>query len=460
MEIEVIKKLIKRHVPGHGKMIRDAQIAERYYENKNDILYTEKEGDKDTENPLRNADNRIPHNFYGLLVNQKSSYLFTTPPTFDIGENAQNKAISGIIGDAFPKSCKDLCINASNTGMAWLHVWEKENKLLYGVVDSKEVIPIWSPDLNKTLEAVLRVYTNTDENGKLFEVYEYWTDNTCYAYSKEISDSLEAVFVPYNMFSISCGDGTYDFTNVFEHAFEEVPFIPFFNNGIKKNDLNSVKKLIDTYDKVFSGFVNDLEDIQEIILVLSGYEGTELKEFLRDLKMYKTIKVDADKESNGGLQTLTIDIPVEAREKLLTITRKAIFEQGQGVDPDPSNFGNVSGVALKYLYSLLELKSGLLETEFRLGFARFIRIICGYLGIELQRVIQTWTRTSITNDTELADIATKSLGVISESTILKNHPWVDDPESEQKQLEAERETGKEDFEPYKNLSGEPNGNKE
>ena len=82
---------------------------------------------------------------------------------------------------------------------------------------------------------------------------------------------------------------------------------------------------------------------------------------------------------------MTISIPIEAREKFLEITRKAIFEQGMGVDPDPQKFGNTSGEALKYLYSLLELKAGLMETEFKLGFGRLVRAICHHLGPSVSR---------------------------------------------------------------------------
>lgn len=41
------------------------------------------------------------------------------------------------------------------------------------------------------------------------------------------------------------------------------------------------------------------------------------------------------------------------------------------------------------------------------------------------------------NDTELADIASKSQGVISKKTIVRNHPWVENPEEEIKLLEEE-----------------------
>ena len=51
---------------------------------------------------------------------------------------------------------------------------------------------------------------------------------------------------------------------------------------------------------------------------------------IRDrLKKYKTVKLDSEDGASGGLSTLTIDIPVEAREKMLQMTRKSIFEQGK-----------------------------------------------------------------------------------------------------------------------------------
>ena len=58
-------------------------------------------------------------------------------------------------------------------------------------------------------------------------------------------------------------------SNVYNHKFGRVPFIPFQNNSSAASDLDQVKKLIDCYDRVFSGFLNDLEDIQEVIFCLN-----------------------------------------------------------------------------------------------------------------------------------------------------------------------------------------------
>ena len=100
------------------------------------------------------------------------------------------------------------------------------------------------------------------------------------------------------------------------------------------------------------------------------------------------------------------------------------------------------------MYSLLEMKAGLTETEFQLGFARLIRAICRHQGIECKKIVQTWTRTSIKNDTEQAQICKDSVGIVSKKTILKNHPHVEDADAELKQLEKEEQETKQKADTY------------
>lgn len=448
MDIEVIKKLIRKYQPGHSAFAIDALKAREYYQNKTDILYEEKKDSEET--PMRNADNRIPFNFHGLLVNQKASYMFAAPPLFDLGDKKANKQLVNFLGDEFAKACKDLCIEASNCTIGWLHVWRgKTGKWDYAVVPAEQIMPVWSKSLKKELSGVFRVYEDIDEEtGELYAIYEYWNDKECVAYRLKAGDMLDQL-LPYQMFIVD--PELCEMSENYQHQVGEVPFFPFLNNNIDTNDLVNIKPLIDTYCKVFSGFVNDLEDIQEIIFVLTNYGGENLGQFLRDLKQYKAIRIDNDGEDDkSGVSTLTIELPVEARKELLAITRKCIFEQGQGIDPDPENFGNSSGVALNFLYSLLELKAGLQETEFRLGFGKFIRCVCRLMGIPIKddTIVQTWTRTSVKNDLELSQIAQQSQGSVSKKTIVAHHPWVEDPEQEELALEEEKQKEQEELDPY------------
>lgn len=458
MDIEVIKKLIEDSQSEHNEFITKVKVAERYYNNKNDITINKNTPDI-SENPLRNADNRIPFNWHSFLVNQKSSYMFTYPPTFDVYDDKINEEITRILGDSYPKEAKVLCKNASNTGLGWIHVWEDEkNEFQYSNVDPKQVIPIYSSDLKRKLIAVLRTYNKLDDKGNTYEVYEYWTDKEVYAFRKNKDISVSNGLEPFNMFKeINVDTEEVTELNRIEHRFEEVPFIEFDNNDLKTSDLDNVKPLIDVYDKVFSGFVNDIEDIQEVIFVLSDYGGTDINEFLNGLKKYKTVDMQSDNEGKSGLNTITIDIPVEARNKLLSMTEKQIYVQGQGVDPNPEKFANTSGVALKFLYTLLELKCGLMETEFRLGFGKLVRLICKHLGFNPRKVNQTWTRNMITNDIEVSEIIKNSVGIISEKTLRKNSPLTEDPEEEEKQIELERKRRQGN---YNNLIPGGTGNEE
>lgn len=439
MEIEQVKKIIKNNEAYLTPILAQAETANRYYDTRNDILLKKKDEEKDEKAVLRNADNRVCSSWYPLLIDQKNAYIFTYPPLFDVGSIKANKQIKSVLGEKFQKICQKLCHNASNETVAWVHYWEnKKGKFRYGVLSGTQVIPVLSDDMEEELLGVMRAYKKVEADGNTYRVYEIWNDRQCEAYHYKESETIDNL-CECNMFEmIDTLTNERIPTNVYTHSFGQVPFIPFYNNAAHKNDLARIKGLIDSYDKTFNGFMNDLEDIQEVIMVLTGYSGTNLADFIGDLKKYKTIKLD-DAES-GGVSTLNIEIPVEARKEMLELCKKAIFIEGQGVDPDPQNFGNSSGVALEFLYSLLELKAGNMQTEFTEGFAKLVRAICKFYSIKIKddTVQQTWTRNAIRNDKENSEIAKNSVGIVSEKTNLKNHPLVEDADAEITQLQKER----------------------
>lgn len=189
-----------------------------------------------------------------------------------------------------------------------------------------------------------------------------------------------------------------------EHPFRSVSFIEFANNSLKRSDLSKYKALIDLYDKVKSGFTNDLEDI-----ILENYGVENLGEFLGDLKRYKAVKTENDGSGGGGgVKTIQIEIPVEDRKVILEMLKKHIYESGQGLQQDVEYAGNASGVAL----------TNLLQTEFESAYNKLVRAILKCLSIyENKNISQTWTRNMISNDLENAQIARVSKGIIPDELI-------------------------------------------
>ena len=425
-ELKRLRSKIQNNITRREEMLK----AKSYYKNETDILEKgvtpNTEGTKD---PLRNADNRISHNFHQLLVDEKVAYMFTYPVLFDIDNNKDlNKKVIEILGDDFERKIKNLAIEASNCGTAWLHYWidesENDKKFKYDKVNTEEVIPIYSNGLERDLEGAIRVYTCMEEvkdkvEEESFTYIEYWTKESMDRYKIKGSSYSEEVIEEENI----------------KHSLGEVPFVEFANNSLKQSDLSRYKKQIDLYDKVKSGFANDLEDIQQIIYILENYGGQDLGEFLGDLKRYKAIKTETDGTGGGGgVKTLQIEIPLEARKVILEMLRKEIYEFGQGLQQDVESVGNASGVALKFFYRKLELKSGLLETEFKAAFSKFARVILRFLGVDdYSKIQQTYTRNMISNDLENAQIAEMSIGVIPKKLIRRHHPWVED-ENEAEEL--------------------------
>lgn len=82
MELEEARQLLKQYTSNHNTFVSAAKEARKYYENDTDILRRGAVNRRESPDPMRSADNRIPSNFHGLLTNQVAAYLFTDPPIF------------------------------------------------------------------------------------------------------------------------------------------------------------------------------------------------------------------------------------------------------------------------------------------------------------------------------------------------------------------------------------------
>lgn len=425
-------KRILKIIESNSLKVDAIKEAKRYYNNANDILETgvtstAVDGVKD--NIMRNADNRIPHRFHGLLVDEKTAYMFTYPPIIDIDDNQGiNDKVNVVLGDNFQRKLKVLCVEASNCGLAWLHYWVSVNgEFKFEKVNSEECIPIYDNTLEHNLTEMIRTYqvmeyeNEESDNAKPYNMIEYWTESEFY------------------LFKFKQGSNQPILNQRIKHNFGTIPFIKFSNNSHETSDLSKYKKQIDLYDKVMSGYANDIEDVQQIIYILENYGGEDTEGFMQNLKRYKTIEVENNEISpKGDFRTLQIDIPVEARQLILDVLKKQIYEFGQGLQQDVESVGNASGVALKFFYRKLELKAGATEIEFRDGINKLVEAILKFLNISFEKIQQTYTRNMIGNDMENAQIAQQSVGVIPLKYILQNHPWVDDPEEAMKIIEEDK----------------------
>jgi SPP1 family phage portal protein len=410
----------------------------RYYLNQNDILdrkmYYIVDGVKteDTEK----VNNKIPHNWHKLLVDQKVNYLLGKPPVIQADDEKYTQRLNDILDEDFDDILQELGKGASNKGVEYLHPYiNTKGDFDYIIVPAEEVIPIYETSKQKKLTAAIRYYLVT-VNGTDKIRAEWWTD-------KDVTYYIENDIGEFELDStVEENPQSHFYYNDKGYGWSKVPFIAFRNNEEMVSDLTFYKELIDIYDKNISDFANNLEELQELIYVLKGYDGSDLSEFIQNLRYYKAIKVSED----GGVDTLKLEIPVEAKREMLDRLEENIFLFGQGVNVKTDKFGNSpSGIALKFLYMLLDLKANHMERKFRKALKQFVWFVTEYINIKDRktydyRTVQfTFTKSMLVNDLETAQIAQISKGIISDDTIVANHPWVEDAQEELEKVKEQRE---------------------
>lgn len=442
MDVKALKELLKNNGTQHKRFSDRYEKSIKYYNNENDITLrtngksiVKEDGKKD---PLRRADNRVSNNLHQLLVDQEAGYVATVAPQIDVDSDTDNQRIRDVLGDQFALVINKEVIDAANAGVGWLHYWiDEDNNFRYGIVTPSQITPFYDTTLDNKLSGVLRSYKQLDTDvGKYFTVHEYWNDKEAQFFKTKASD--QTVIEPFNKivsYDTTAGYETGQ-SNTYTHNLGRVPFIPFPKNIYQKPDLFKYKGLIDAYDHIYNGFLNDVSDVQQVILVLNNYGGTDLKEFMDTLRDYKAVKFNnAGNGDKSGIEKLTIDIPVEARKTLLDLTRENIFTEGQGIDPNKFETTNASGTAIKMLYSNLELKAANTQAYFTNSINDLIRAIMRYLNLkdpEGRKITQTWKRTRVEDDLAKAQTVATVANYTSKEAIARSNPIVDDWQQELK----------------------------
>lgn len=420
-------------------------IGDRYYRCENDILnrkilrHTE---NGDIEDKSK-ANNKLAHGFVKNLVDEKIGYLLTKDYALKCDNEQYIQKVKEVLGEYFQYTLTRLGYEASNKGIAWLQVYiNEQGKFGTMLIPSEQCVPLWKDNTHTELDGMIRFYVQTVYEGKekkQITRVEYYTPNEIYFYILD-DDRLIPDIEQYE------GGPILHYKKGEEgRGWGKVPFIAWKNNHLEYPDVRFIKSLVDSYDKSRSEIDNFIEETKNLIYVLKGYGGESLAEFMRDLNYYRAIKID-DPE-HGGVDTLTPKIDIAAAKEHFEQLKRDINEFGQGIPKDLDKFGNSpSGISLKFLYAGLDLKCNHLEVEFRQAFNQLLYFVNVYLAengqgnYENEHVELIFNRDIQINETETINNIQNSKGIISDKTLIANHPWVTDIESELEQIEKERQS--------------------
>lgn len=429
--------------------------GEKYYQVENDIL-DRKMYRYENEQPVQDrtkTNHKLAHGFMHEHVEDKVNYLLSKPYTMECEDEKYLELVQDVLGKRFQHRLTQLGTETSNKGIAWLHTYIDANGEFKTMrIPSEQLIPLWIDNDHEELQAIIRYYQVEVYEGrekKYITKIEYHQPDGVEYY---IQDKNGEVILDAEKYLDQPDNGSLiipHFTiNDVPGSWERVPFVPFKNNDYELPDLQFIKTLIDDYDLTRSDVSNLIADLRSLIYVLKGYGGESLSQFMRDLAYYHGIQVDED----GGVDTLNPKIDIEAAAKHFEQLIKDIYRFGQAVDKGQDKLGNSpSGIALKFIYSGLDLKCNKLEDAFKWSFEQLLYFVNKYLEITKKgtpsdkEITIVFNRDIAINESQAITDCQNSMGVISHKTILSMHPWVEDVEGELEQIAEESKDPEDDF---------------
>nr|DAV55876.1 MAG TPA: PORTAL PROTEIN [Caudoviricetes sp.] len=418
----------------------------RYYTGVHDILHYKKMaiGEGGELAPVTNLPNdRLVNNQYGKLVDQKVNYLLGKEILFNTQDNIYSDILNNKIFNAdFDRLIQEVGEDSLNCGIGWLYVgYDEFGNLSMQRLKPWQVIPCWADEEHTILDYAIRIYPVVYYEGKnekevlKIEIYE----------EKGITKLVKDGGKIYP-------DGTdwqvpYFYSNKQPLAWDKIPLIPFRANRNELPLLKRVKSLQDALNLMLSNYTNGMqEDPRNTILVLKNYDGENLGEFRQNLSTYGAVKVRTADGSQGGVDTLSIQVNAENYKVIIDLLKKAIIENAMGYDAkDDRLSGNANQMNIQSMYSDIDLDANKMETEYKASLQRLLWFVNAYLSQTGQGdyfgedVEIVFNRDVLINEGEAIDNCVKSLNVLSKETVVKNHPWVNDVSTEMELIQKQND---------------------
>lgn len=410
-----------------SEVYKEMLQSDEYYKNRSDVQ-------RKTNAIAKRSNTKIEHPILRKMINQKVDYLLAKPFSVAASSDSYTEALNELFDDALRQKIKLFGKNTVKHGIAFLQPYiSPEGTLAFMRIPATELIPLWEDTEGERLHSFIRFYDQIVYEGKKKKTVtraEFWSRDGVQRFTKTDKDFIPDGDVEPHFFA----DNTH-------YNWTEVPLLWCRYNEDELPLLRFIKDLIDDINWQTSVTADALRDIAKFIYVLRNYGGQDLADFVKDLQEALAIKVDAD----GGVDKLQADVNIDAVMEFLDKQRRDVFDYAAGVDVKDKDLGNASGTAINFRYMDLDNDCAALGAELKSAFARMKMFIDVYFkltgkGDFLNETFEiTFNADMPVNETDIITNARNSVGLVSNRTILANHPWVVDVAEEEERIKAEKE---------------------
>lgn len=292
----------------------------------------------------------------------------------------------------------------------------------FRVMDTEEIIPIYSNDLNEELIAAIRIYSANDLDNQFKCFVDVFTENKVQHFKSEQSfTTLELIAEE-------------------PHYYGQVPITPFYLNEDRISVFDKILTLQDAYNKLISADVDDYEAFVDAYMCFKGLTADE--DDLAKMKETRTILLDEDsdaffltKNKEGSASTIT---------DLLDNIKDKIEKIGKSPNLSDVSFGTSSGIAIRYRMIGMENNAACIEANMRKAILRRLELICAIQTITSDSFVWRdidiiFTRNLPINETENVQYINALRGLVSDRTLLAQLPFIKDVDEEIERLNEERQ---------------------
>lgn len=359
-------------------------------------------------------DNRLRAPFPRYITEVHTGYFLGLPPTVAYGgaAGARYAALSRELD--LPHLYFDLGRDLSICGAGFALVWAERGGVKVCRCDPCGCFAIRSGDAGAPLLAAVRLFASGrgETRGVLYTAER---------------------LVPF----------VWDGTGVTLGAAEEnllhtIPLLPFYNNCQGVGDFAMVTGLVDAYNVLLSGALDDMQSVANAFLALYGMQGTTQ----RDIEQANRSRILSLSEG-GRAEFVVKNLNHEALGQLEVNLRRSILQLSMTPDLCDEHFaGNSSGVALQYKLWGIEQVRAAKERTFTDGLLALLAVLTEgerLLGrsVDLTGGEVTFYKNLPQDNAALAETLLSLSPLLSRQTILENLPWVADAQEELRRRAAE-----------------------
>jgi len=442
-DLEVLKADVMEFLNSRERA--DIALAENYYKGYQDITDYERVVINELGQPEKVEflpNHPTVDNQYSIHTDKKTDYSFSKDFSLAVGEGMESykEQLERLFSNRHRKIIKSLARSAISSGVAYLYPCiDRAGRFTFRKLDPTEIRPIF---YENELIAFYRVYDDVEFRGKdkklitRIEYYDYKGVNFFKIEDGDIYPDVEKETVSHLTVDIGGAIQQYNWV--------KPPLVIFRSNEIKQGMIHRVKTLQDGINLITTLFINNTEeDVRSTILVLKNYSGQDGRRFRRDLAKYGTINVETLDGVSGGVETLKIDVNPENYKAILEVLKRAFIENARSFDSKMDKMGDANQMNIQSMYSDIDLDADDIESEFKVSLEELIWFYNQYLGLTGQEYSELpvdfiFNRDVLMNEAQAIQMCVDSKGLISDRTILENHPWVKDVEEELKEVEKQK----------------------